>query len=344
MKVLTFEKINARDVDGWNKICCGHFRFSWLGEVFRLRLYPAPETNMKSPLWTLNVGSSEALGSFYFSERLIKKHIASTLGKKEEEITFIPDEVREIAVEVIGEELLEKGGKVLGLEFSRRQTLTAQGDEPKKIPYYRLRVEMISEREGDVTGEGKFLLDPQGFHEIASRLSRLPREKTYFTRSIPFFVRFVVGETILPLEELKNLEVGDVIFVERDYGIGNGRLLIVSEGNLFWGEYGDDGKIVVVKKKELVMSDEEKSKEVKPEQISLRDVEVEVQFSVGRKTMTLEELENIGEGYIFTLETPLSRIVTILVNRRPVGFGELVEVDGRVGVRVTELNSNLSKE
>jgi len=348
LKILSFEKVDGKAVRFWNDICSGDFRFSWLGESFRLRLYHAPdERKMGTPLWSFNMGNHQVKGWLYFSGRLVRKHITSTLGKAEEEVPFLPDEIREIATEVIGEELIEMAGKILGLELSRRQDQkTEQKEEEaqqKGSPSYRLKVEMISEIEGDVVGEGVFFIDTYGFQELASRLSRLPREKICFSRFIPFFVRFVVGETYIRLEELKNLAVGDVILVETDYGIANGRLLVVSEGNVFWGECGEEGKIVVVKRKEQVMSEEEKSKEVKSEQIPLSEVEVEVQFSVGRKRMTMEELEKIGEGYIFTLETPISRIVTILVNRYPVGFGELVDVDGRVGVRVTELNTDLSK-
>ena len=46
------------------------------------------------------------------------------------------------------------------------------------------------------------------------------------------------------------------------------------------------------------------------------------------------ELSGIGAGYIFDLKQAAHGHVEIRANGEPIGHGELVEIDGRVGVRI----------
>lgn len=62
-----------------------------------------------------------------------------------------------------------------------------------------------------------------------------------------------------------------------------------------------------------------------------------VAFDVGERTMTLGELQALQEGQVIELGQPLSTAVSIRVNGSLVGTGELVEVDGRLGVSVTSI-------
>lgn len=62
-----------------------------------------------------------------------------------------------------------------------------------------------------------------------------------------------------------------------------------------------------------------------------------VAFDVGERTMTLGELQALHEGQVIELGQPLSTAVSIRVNGALVGTGEMVEVDGRLGVSVTSI-------
>jgi type III secretion protein Q len=67
-------------------------------------------------------------------------------------------------------------------------------------------------------------------------------------------------------------------------------------------------------------------------------IEVSLTFDLGTVRLSLRDLEAMKEGYTFTLERPNDEFVTIRANGHPIGRGRLVNVDGRVGVQIEELN------
>ncbi|MDR2806768.1 MAG: FliM/FliN family flagellar motor switch protein [Puniceicoccales bacterium] len=59
-------------------------------------------------------------------------------------------------------------------------------------------------------------------------------------------------------------------------------------------------------------------------------------FETGRQRITFGELEKIKEGYTFECANPIDAPVTIFANDIPIGIGELLDVEGRIGVRIIE--------
>jgi flagellar motor switch protein FliN len=72
------------------------------------------------------------------------------------------------------------------------------------------------------------------------------------------------------------------------------------------------------------------------------DVEIELFASLGRGTMTVQEMLDITSGAVIPLQTPLNGLVDLTLNGRIVARGEIVSVDDHFGVRVTEIVANKS--
>lgn len=66
------------------------------------------------------------------------------------------------------------------------------------------------------------------------------------------------------------------------------------------------------------------------------DIGVQLSLEVGRKTMTIRQLLQLGEGSIIELERPAGDQLDVLVNGRLVAHGEVVMVNDRYGVRFTD--------
>ncbi len=64
---------------------------------------------------------------------------------------------------------------------------------------------------------------------------------------------------------------------------------------------------------------------------------VQLTFEVGRLEITLAELRGLGPGSVLELGRNLAGAVHISAQGRPVGQGELVDVEGMVGVKVVRL-------
>jgi flagellar motor switch protein FliN/FliY len=69
----------------------------------------------------------------------------------------------------------------------------------------------------------------------------------------------------------------------------------------------------------------------------LHSVKVELQVCVGTVSMTVAQLLSAREQDVFTLEQAVQDPVDLVLDGRVVARGQLVAVDGRFGMRITEL-------
>ncbi len=73
----------------------------------------------------------------------------------------------------------------------------------------------------------------------------------------------------------------------------------------------------------------------------LLDVSLPVAVELGRTSMTVKEVLSIGEGSVIELDRAAGEPVDVLVSGKVLGRGEVVVVDDRFGVRITELVSRV---
>jgi type III secretion protein Q len=70
---------------------------------------------------------------------------------------------------------------------------------------------------------------------------------------------------------------------------------------------------------------------------SIEELPLRIVFDFGDLELTLAELRGLVPGQVIDLARPPGSAVRMTVNGRRVGAGEIVEIDGRLGVRITEL-------
>jgi flagellar motor switch protein FliN/FliY len=68
----------------------------------------------------------------------------------------------------------------------------------------------------------------------------------------------------------------------------------------------------------------------------LHDVPIALQIELDRKTMTLRELLDIETGGVLRMTRSAGENIDILVGESVVGFGEIVIIEDKMGVRVTD--------
>lgn len=69
----------------------------------------------------------------------------------------------------------------------------------------------------------------------------------------------------------------------------------------------------------------------------LGSLTIDVTAQLGRGTMTIDELARLGAGEVVRLDTPLNGVIDLTLNGALVARGEIVAIDDRFGVRVTEI-------
>ena len=70
---------------------------------------------------------------------------------------------------------------------------------------------------------------------------------------------------------------------------------------------------------------------------SLDSLPVNVVFQIGQQTLTLEQLQQLQEGYVFELEPNADETINIVAHGQVIGQGRWVQVEDHTGVQVTHL-------
>lgn len=69
----------------------------------------------------------------------------------------------------------------------------------------------------------------------------------------------------------------------------------------------------------------------------LGTIPVELTATLGQGRLTMQRLANLSPGEVVPLDTPLNGMVDLSLNGRPIARGEIVSVEDRFGVRITEI-------
>ncbi|RHW33304.1 flagellar motor switch protein FliN [Neobacillus notoginsengisoli] len=76
----------------------------------------------------------------------------------------------------------------------------------------------------------------------------------------------------------------------------------------------------------------------------LTDVTLQVEFELGRAVKTVRELLELKKGSVIGLNKLAGEYVDVLVNQQQIATGEVVVMDDKFAVRVTEVISDRDKE
>ena len=70
---------------------------------------------------------------------------------------------------------------------------------------------------------------------------------------------------------------------------------------------------------------------------SISDIPVEISAVLGRTTMPVSQLLKLGRGAVVKLNRKVGEPIDIYVNNRMVARGEVVIVENRIGITMTEI-------
>lgn len=155
-------------------------------------------------------------------------------------------------------------------------------------------------------------------------------------RSLPVPCFVSAGWAQLRTKDLGLLEVDSVVLLDR-FGIdphgsrlsGKVRLVPVSSAGLCWECDMQEGKLTLRKM--------EREQPKTDETADLRSLPVTLHVELARLSLTLGELETLQPGHVLRLAKSVGETVTLSANGQPIAEGEVVDVEGELGVRLVRL-------
>lgn len=163
--------------------------------------------------------------------------------------------------------------------------------------------------------------------------------------TLPVSLSLCVGETLLPMAQMRQLLVGGLVFLSQSHTQeGQGLQLSTPLGpRRYWRAPArlQDGQIILTANPITMstMSTLETTPDNGDNPVSLEDMPVHLTFDVGQKTLTLAQLRQLAEGQALALDRDIQSAVSIRANGAAIGQGQLVDIDGRLGVLIHQLHT-----
>lgn len=163
--------------------------------------------------------------------------------------------------------------------------------------------------------------------------------------ALPVVLIVELGWVTLPLGDLQTLVDGDVLLPDR---CGAADLespepwLVCLRGahRAFAARYDNNTHRVTVTGRQdmdIHLTEATRDGEAGAGATAMHDIPVRMTFDLGERHLTLRELASVGAGHVFDLALLPQTGVSLRVNGLRVGEGEIVEIDGRLGVVVTRI-------
>ncbi|MBN8617110.1 MAG: type III secretion system cytoplasmic ring protein SctQ, partial [Deltaproteobacteria bacterium] len=163
-----------------------------------------------------------------------------------------------------------------------------------------------------------------------------------------------VGRARLSAGEVRSLGVGDVLLPDelaaerhegaprwseaRLVGRGGGVVVRLSRGDEGWRVEGVERASVVRSATIVEETMSEDAQAVRTDELSeVAEVPVELAIELGRIELRVRELAALVPGRVISARLPVGREVTLRAGDRVVAEGELVDIDGELGVRITRV-------
>lgn len=301
------------------------------------RLAPAPRMASAGITAYLRLGEVEV--TVWLDEPGWRTAAAASLDCRPEDVAGFSDILLRAALECFFADAMSELEKRLGEALALERLEMSASTVPASACRFSLRRD-----DGPLLGvawtAGRA---PDGWlAALTDRLRALPLpDAAELPDDIPVPAAVLLAATAVTLSEYEGLAVGDVVM----FPAGPERILRVA-GRIRFAAAMNNGILTVEGKtmtkavfdNDLEPDAADPNGEDAPEApIALDGVEIELQARVGRLILTLAELRRLDAGQVVEFSTPVESPVTLTVGDRPVATGELVDVGGRIGVRITTM-------
>lgn len=203
--------------------------------------------------------------------------------------------------------------------------------EPPELGYVRIQASLAKSSEKHRSYVS--IKTPQGrvwFETFPVESSLCLRPSPLLMQDIPLRLELLLGSSYVSRYLMRGVTCGDVLL------IGDIRFDLLS-GSVVLAHFSinDLGEISLE-----VLKQQEKRESLIQSQ-ALDEVPLRIDFILQRNTLTVAELADLYRGQFLSLDAMSEKKIEISVNGVTLAKGELVELNGQLGVEVTEISSRV---
>ncbi len=166
---------------------------------------------------------------------------------------------------------------------------------------------------------------------------------------MPIPLYFGVGETDLSVAQLRQLKAADVVFFSRPMMTRDEVLTLRTESiqGPWWGiparlEYT---QLHILQGVQTMTPNDPSAEDTAQTEgsglsaLDIQDLPIRVSFDLGHTTLSLGKIQSLQAGEVIALARTVDDFVTIRANGSAIGTGQLVDIDGRLGVTISRLHA-----
>jgi type III secretion protein Q len=179
---------------------------------------------------------------------------------------------------------------------------------------------------------------------MGSLVQHLPNPSSVDTLDdVPVKLELCIGQTDLPLMQMASLQSGGLVFLQHNYLGGGQEFLLRSPyattASLSFAAKVDGHQIFILSSSHTMNNQIAHTADTDEASATIEQMPVHLSFDLGHKVLTLGQLRQLGEGQALQLDRPVQQGVTIRANGVAIGEGQLLDIDGRMGVLISKLHA-----
>ncbi len=252
----------------------------------------------------------------------------------EKELLTIPKELAVITLSTVYDEVLAELSQILSTDISLNQYLLYNDKifYDNKELYHKNSIPFTITLEDGIILEACLLVDEKTIEKFSPFIGQISGSKVISLHQVisPLYLEY--GRSYLTLSELKSIETGDVLMMDHCINASQVRLRFSSNQTFLAEKQADIGSYQII---EVLTKNDNMV-----EHSSSENSQLQLSFDLGKTTISLDEIEKLGLGYMLNLPENFNQGIVIRFNNHDVGEGEVVNIGKRVGLRITRLVIN----
>ncbi|MET0357591.1 MAG: FliM/FliN family flagellar motor switch protein [Cellvibrio sp.] len=214
--------------------------------------------------------------------------------------------------------------------------------------WQRFPFDLFNLTQGTQTKAALIVEEPKTLKWLSDQLPFAKVKKTDLAGSLDIQTRLHLGTTLLPLQEIKQLGIGDLLWIQNAHHTKRGLQLsfdvTADNANTRFQAHWRHTKLTIARHiadgASILTENQNYFAERSTMQIEIEQLELPITFDLGELSFPISDIELLAPDYVFELPTEAAdAIVNLRVHGKLIAQGNLVTVGRRLAVRLTQVST-----